>query len=302
MIIAQQLNGTGVALVTPFNQQKQVDHQALAKLVDFVLDGGVNFLVALGTTAETPTLSDKERAEVVKTIKKANNGRVPIVIGMGGNSTTQLTDTINKTDFDGIDAILSVTPFYNKPTQDGLYEHYKAVAEVSPVPVILYNVPSRTGCNLEASTCVRLANDFDNIIAVKEASGDLIQVMDIIKHKPDGFVVLSGDDASTLPILSLGGDGVISVIANAYPKAFSRMVDEAINENYIKARRIHYGLTDIIKNIFIEGNPAGIKALLNMREIIDNQLRLPLVPVREGLHAELRAQFKAFQTEFWNAF
>lgn len=302
MIAAQRLNGTGVALVTPFNQQKQIDHLSLEKLVDFVIEGGVNFLVALGTTAETPTLSNKEKAEVVKTIKKANNGRVPVVIGMGGNSTDLLADQINKTDFDGIDAILSVTPFYNKPTQDGLYEHYKVLAEVSPVPIILYNVPSRTGCNLDASTCIRLASDFENIIAVKEASGNLLQVMDIIKNKPDGFLVLSGDDASTLPILSLGGNGVISVIANAYPKAFSQMVDAAKKDNYIKARRIHYGLTDIIKNIFTEGNPAGIKALLNMREITDNQVRLPLVPVSEQLYATLRAQFKAFQTEFWNAF
>ncbi len=302
MISAQQLKGTGVALVTPFNQQKQVDHEALAKLVDFVIDGGVNFLVALGTTAETATLSDKERLEVVKTIKKANNGRVPLVMGMGGNNTDQLVDTINKTDFDGIDAILSVTPFYNKPTQDGLYLHYKTVAAVSPLPIILYNVPSRTGCNFEASTCLQLANDFENIIAVKEASGDLVQIMDIIKHKPDEFLVLSGDDASTLPILSLGGDGVISVIANGYPKAFSQMVQAAQNDNYIKARRLHYGLTDIIKNLFAEGNPAGIKAILEMREIIDNQLRLPLVPLTDQTYNTLKAQFKAFQAEFWNAF
>ncbi len=302
MISPHQLKGTGVALVTPFNQQKQVDHQALAKLVNFVIDGGVDFLVALGTTAETATLNDKERLEVVKTIKKANNARVPMVIGMGGNNTNQLVDTINKTDFDGIDAILSVTPFYNKPTQDGLYLHYKTLAAVSPVPIILYNVPSRTGCNLEASTCVQLANDFENIIAVKEASGDLVQIMDIIKHKPEEFLVLSGDDASTLPILSLGGDGVISVIANGYPKAFCQMVEAAQNDNYIKARRLHYGLTDIIKNLFIEGNPAGIKAILEMREIIDNQLRLPLVPLSDKTYNTLKAQFKAFQAEFWNAF
>ncbi|MBR8537832.1 4-hydroxy-tetrahydrodipicolinate synthase [Carboxylicivirga sediminis] len=302
MISAQQLKGTGVALVTPFNEHKQVDHTALTKLVNFVIEGGVNFLVALGTTAETATLNDKERLEVVKTIKKANDSRVPIIMGMGGNNTSQLTDTINKTDFDGIDAILSVTPFYNKPTQEGLYQHYKTIAEASPVPIILYNVPSRTGCNLDASTCLQLANDFDNIIAVKEASGDLLQVMDIIKYKPDDFAVLSGDDALTLPILGLGGDGVISVVANGYPKAFSQMVQAAHNDNYIKARRLHYGLTDIIKNLFIESNPAGIKAILEMREIIDNQLRLPLVPLTEQTYDTLKAQFKAFQAEFWNAF
>ncbi|WP_439184595.1 4-hydroxy-tetrahydrodipicolinate synthase [Carboxylicivirga taeanensis] len=302
MISPQQLSGTGVALVTPFNQQNQIDHQALGSLVDFVIDGGVNFLVALGTTAETPTLSDKERAEVIKTIKKANNRRVPIVMGLGGNNTSQLADIIHKTDFDGIDAILSVTPFYNKPTQEGLYQHYKTIAKISPLPIILYNVPSRTGSNLEADTCIRLANEFESIIAVKEASGDLMQVMDIIKHKPEGFLVLSGDDATTLPILSLGGNGVISVIANGYPKAFSQMVQAAQNNDYIKARRLHYGLSDIMHSVFTEGNPAGIKAVLEMREIIDNQLRLPLVPLTDTTYTILKAQFRAFQSEFWNAF
>ena len=291
MISLNQLNGTGVALVTPFDQQKEVDHTALSKLVNFVIDGGVDFLVALGTTAETATLNEKEKLEVVKTIKEANAGRVPLILGMGNNDTRQLIDTINKTDFDGIDAILSVTPFYNKPNQEGLYQHYKAISEVSPLPIILYNVPSRTSVNLNPETTLRLARDFENIIAIKEASTDFVQIMDIIKHKPEHFIVLSGDDATTFPFITLGGNGVISVIANAFPNKFSTMVKEAILGNNIEAREIHYRLTDILKDVFIEGNPAGIKALLNMREILDNQLRLPLVEISSKTYSRLKDQF-----------
>ena len=291
MISLNQLNGTGVALVTPFDQQKEVDHTALSKLVNFVIDGGVDFLVALGTTAETATLNEKEKLEVVKTIKEANAGRVPLILGMGNNDTRQLIDTINKTDFDGIDAILSVTPFYNKPNQEGLYQHYKAISEVSPLPIILYNVPSRTSVNLNPETTLRLARDFENIIAIKEASTDFVQIMDIIKHKPEHFIVLSGDDATTFPFITLGGNGVISVIANAFPNKFSTMVKEAILGNNIEAREIHYRFTDILKDVFIEGNPAGIKALLNMREILDNQLRLPLVEISSKTYSRLKDQF-----------
>ena len=291
MISLNQLNGTGVALVTPFDQQKEVDHTALSKLVNFVIDGGVDFLVALGTTAETATLNEKEKLEVVKTIKEANAGRVRLILGMGNNDTRQLIDTINKTDFDGIDAILSVTPFYNKPNQEGLYQHYKAISEVSPLPIILYNVPSRTSVNLNPETTLRLARDFENIIAIKEASTDFIQIMDIIKHKPEHFIVLSGDDATTFPFITLGGNGVISVIANAFPNKFSTMVKEAILGNNIEAREIHYRFTDILKDVFIEGNPAGIKALLNMREILDNQLRLPLVEISSKTYSRLKDQF-----------
>jgi len=292
MISHQQLRGTGVALVTPFNKQKDVDHTALSKLVNFVIDEGVDFLVALGTTAETSSLSDKEKFEVLKTIKDTNANRLPIVLGVGSNNTTQLVDLINKIDFDGIDAILSVTPYYNKPTQEGLYQHFKAVSEVSPLPVILYNVPSRTGVNLHAQTTLRLANDFDNIIGIKEASANFIQLMDIIKHKPEDFIVLSGDDATTFPLLSLGGDGVISVIANAVPKAFSQMVKSGLQGNYKEARQLHYCFTDLLKDVFIEGNPAGIKAMLEMQDIADNQLRLPLVAVSSKTYTRLKDQFK----------
>jgi len=294
MISPQQLSGTGVALVTPFNANKEIDHSALSKLVDFVISDGVNFLVALGTTAETATLSEKEKMAVIQTIKTTNNGRVPLVMGMGGNNTAELVEAINLTNFDGIDAILSVTPYYNKPTQEGLYQHYKAISEVSPVPIILYNVPSRTGCNLKAATTIRLSNDFDNIIAVKEASGDMVQIMDIIKNKPSEFIVLSGDDATTLPLIAMGGNGVISVIANAYPKEFSSMVGALLNDDISKGQQLHYQLIDIIKDIFIDGNPAGIKAILQMRHLIDNQLRLPLVPVSDKTFQILKSHFDAF--------
>ena len=293
MISHHQLKGTGVALVTPFNQQNNVDHAALSKLVNFVIAEGVDFLVALGTTAETATLSTGERFEVVKTIKETNAGRLPLILGMGGNNTHQLVDTINKTDFDGIDAVLSVTPYYNKPGQEGLYRHFKAIAEVSPVPIILYNVPARTSVNLSASTTLRLARDFENIIAVKEASADFIQIMDIIKHKPEEFIVLSGDDVTTFLLLSLGGNGVISVLANALPNAYSSMVNAALQGEYEKARELHYRFTDILKDVFTEGNPAGIKALLKIREITDKTLRLPLVEVSNETYNRLKDQFNA---------
>ncbi|TRX70608.1 4-hydroxy-tetrahydrodipicolinate synthase [Carboxylicivirga sp. M1479] len=289
----QQISGTGVALVTPFSEHNEVDREALVNLVNFVIDGEVDFLVVLGTTAETATLSDKEKLIVLHTVKEANKGRLPIILGMGSNDTLQLVDTINKTDFDGVNGLLSVTPFYNKPTQEGLYQHYKAIAEVSPVPIILYNVPSRTGCNLAANTTLRLARDYENIVAVKEASGNFEQIMDIIKNKPSEFMVLSGDDATTLPIISIGGSGVISVIANAFPREFSSMVKAASVNDYENARQWHYQLTDITKSIFKEGNPGGIKALLHMRHLIDNQLRLPLLPVSNVLYDELKSQFNS---------
>ncbi|MCU4175456.1 4-hydroxy-tetrahydrodipicolinate synthase [Carboxylicivirga sp. N1Y90] len=294
MITPDQLRGTGVALITPFNSQKEIDFEALENMVNYVIRNQVDFLVALGTTSEAATLSDKEKQEVVKHIIKTNDGRLPIILGMGGNNTTQLVDTINLTNFEGIDGILSVAPYYNKPTQEGLYQHFKAVAEASPVPIILYNVPSRTASNIEANTTLRLANEFDNIIAVKEASGNFEQIMDIIKNRPDGFMVLSGDDATTLPLVSLGADGVISVIANGFPFEFSQMVREAHNNAYEEARKLHYKMTDIIKDLFAEGNPAGIKAILHARGLIQNNLRLPLVTVSEDLYKKLGKQLNDF--------
>ncbi len=294
MISPNQLKGTGVALVTPFTANKKVDYPALERLVNHVIEGGVDFLVALGTTAETATLNEEEKEVVVKTIIKVTNDRVPIVLGIGGNNTQSIIETIRHSNLEGISAILSVTPYYNKPNQEGLYQHYKAVAEASPLPIILYNVPVRTGVNLEAETCLKLANSFSNIIAVKEASGDLAQIMDIISKKPEEFIVLSGDDALTLPLVSLGGHGVISVIANAYPAEFSEMVNLCNDNRFEEARHLHYKLNDILKTVFKEGNPTGIKALLQLHEIIENQLRLPLVPLSDETFEELKVQSGTF--------
>ncbi len=279
MLTPYQLGGTGVALVTPFDSNKDIDFESLDRLCHFVIQNQVDFLVALGTTSEASTLSEKEKREVVRHIITANGGRKPIIVGMGGNNTAQVVDTINKTDFDGIDGILSVVPFYNKPSQEGIYQHFAEISNASPVPIILYNVPGRTSSNMDAETTIRLANDFENIIAVKEASGDFIQIMNIIHKKPDDFMVLSGDDASTLPLISLGADGVISVTANGFPFEFSQMVREVLDQSMDEACKIHYSLLDVIQLLFCEGNPSGIKALLHLRGLIDNNLRLPLVPV-----------------------
>lgn len=294
MITPEQLRGTGIALVTPFNKDKTVDLRALENLVNFVIDNKVDFLVILGTTAETATLTPDEQKQVVDTVIRVNNGRVPVVMGLGGNNTAKVVETIRQTNFDGIDAILSVTPYYNKPNQEGLYLHYKEVSMASPVPIILYNVPGRTGANLESSTTIQLATDFKNIIAVKEASGNFIQIMDLIKNRPKGFLVLSGDDATTFPLVTLGGDGVISVIGNAFPLEFSQMVRDALNDNLNKSKAMHFRFTDIIKDLFVEGNPAGIKALLNIRGLVENELRLPLVPVSRETFINLKQQMEEF--------
>jgi len=294
MITPEQLRGTGVALVTPFTPEKEVDFRALENMVNFVIDNRVDFLVILGTTAETATLTEKEQHLVVNTVIRVNNGRVPLILGMGGNNTAKVVDTINKTNFEGIDAILSVTPYYNKPNQEGLYLHYKEISLASPVPIVLYNVPSRTGANLESTTTLQLAREFDNIIAVKEASGNFIQIMDLIKNRPRDFLVLSGDDATTFPLVTLGGDGVISVIANAFPLEFSQMVRDALNDDLNKSKAMHFRFTDIIKDLFIEGNPAGIKALLNVRGLVENELRLPLIPVSRETFIKLKQQMEEF--------
>lgn len=294
MITPEQLRGTGVALVTPFTPGKEVDFRALENMINFVIDNRVDFLVILGTTAETATLTEKEQQLVVNTVIRVNNGRVPLILGMGGNNTAKVVDTINKTNFERIDAILSVTPYYNKPNQEGLYLHYKEISLASPVPIVLYNVPSRTGANLESATTLQLAREFDNIIAVKEASGNFIQIMDLIKNRPKDFLVLSGDDATTFPLVTLGGDGVISVIANAFPLEFSQMVRDALNDDLNKSKAMHFRFTDIIKDLFIEGNPAGVKALLNVRGLVENELRLPLVPVSRETFIKLKQQIEEF--------
>jgi len=281
--------GTGVALVTPFNSKGELDIPSLRKTVNYVLKGKVDYLVALGTTAETPTLSGDEKDTIVKTILETANGKVHVVLGMGDNDTNSLVKKINATDFDGIDAILSVTPWYNKPSQDGIYLHFAKVAEASPVPVILYNVTGRTSSNMSSRTCVRLAYDFEGkIIGVKEASGNLNQVMEIIAEKPEVFRVISGEDALTFPMVTLGGAGVISVIANAFPAEYSSMVRFVLNGQLDEARKIHYPLLPIIDAMFEEGNPAGVKAFMKLKGILDDNLRLPLVRVSSHLREKIR--------------
>ena len=275
----EKFRGTGVAIITPFNQDKNIDYNALERLVEYLIINGVDYLVVQGTTGESVTLTNEEKKQVLAFVVKINNSRLPIVLGLGGNNTQAILDAFSTTDFTGVDAILSVSPYYNKPTQEGIYQHYKAIAEKSPLPIILYNVPGRTSSNITASTTLRLANDFKNIIAVKEASGNLEQCMEIIQQKPEGFLVISGDDALTLPFVASGGDGVISVIANAFPKGFSTMVKEALNGNISNARKLHYQHFEIINYLFCDGNPAGIKATLKVLEITGDTVRLPLVNV-----------------------
>lgn len=277
-----QFKGTGVAIVTPFNKDYSVDYKSLGKLVNHIIKGGVEYIVVLGTTGESVTLTKEEKSSVVKQVIETNNKRVPIVLGLGGNNTQEIVNSLKITsDFNGIDAILSVSPYYNKPNQRGIYQHYKAIAEASPVPVILYNVPGRTNSNITADTTLKLAKDFKNIIAIKEASGNLEQCMKIIKHRPKDFLVISGDDMLTLPMVAAGADGVISVVANAYPKDFSEMTRQILAGNVKEAQKLHYKLTDIIEQLFADGNPAGIKAVLNLLGICRSTLRLPLVEVNK---------------------
>ena len=286
--MTNRLKGTGVALITPFLENGQVDFAALEKLVEDEIQNGIDYLVALGTTSESPALSQKEKEEVVRTVVSVNAGRVAVLRGLGGPNTLELVEQLHTLDFTGVDAILSVTPYYNRPSQEGVYRHYHTLADNSPLPIILYNVPKRTGCNIEADTTLRLANDCPNIIAVKEASGNLNQIMRIVKHKPAEFSVISGDDAITLPLIAAGADGLISVVANAFPKEVSTMVRLARQDKIAEARAIHLALLDFTQACFKEGSPAGIKALMWLQGKIQNQLRLPQAPVSETLVEKFR--------------
>lgn len=279
----QSLIGTGVALVTPFKKDFTVDVEALRKIVNFQIDNGIDYLVVLGTTAETATLNEEEKELVIKTIVETNNGRLPLVLGIGGNNTQSVIDEIKSRDLSGFTAILSVSPYYNKPTQEGIYQHFKAIAEVSPLPIILYNVPGRTASNMLPSTVLRLANEFKNIVAIKEAAGDIVQAMNLIKDKPKDFLVISGDDMITLPMVLAGGAGVISVIAEGFPKEFSEMVRLGLNKRVDEAYQIHYLLAESIDMIFEQGNPAGIKEIFKSLGLSENTVRLPLVNVNEDL-------------------
>ena len=279
----QSLIGTGVALVTPFKKDFSVDVEALKAIVNFQIDNGIDYLVVLGTTAESATLSKAEKELVIKTIVDANKGRLPLVLGVGSNNTAEVVEELKSGNFSDFVAILSVSPYYNKPTQEGIYQHFKAIAEVSPIPVVLYNVPGRTSSNMLPSTIIRLANDFKNIIAVKEAAGDIVQAMKLIQDKPKDFLVISGDDMITLPMVLAGGSGVISVIAEGFPKQFSEMVHLGLNKRVDEAYKIHYLLADSIDMIFEQGNPAGIKEVFKSLGLSENTVRLPLVNVNEDL-------------------
>lgn len=274
------LRGLGVALITPFTPDGEVDHKALVRLVEYQIQNGADFLCILATTGETPCLSKEEKVKIKDLVVETNRGRLPILMGCGGNNTAAVIEEIRTTDWSGISAILSVCPYYNKPSQEGLYRHFKAIANASPLPLVLYNVPGRTGVNLKPETTVRLANDCENIVAIKEASGNLEQVDEIIKNKPDGFDVISGDDALTFSMVASGAAGVISVIGNALPKEFSRMIRLEFKGEYEAARNIHHKFTELYKLLFVDGNPAGVKALLHEMGFIENVLRLPLVPTR----------------------
>lgn len=282
-----KFTGTGVALVTPFKRYNSVDRAALEKIVDHCIEGGVEYLVVLGTTAESATLTREEKETVKQTVIKANAGRLPLVLGVGGNNTAEVVNELHTTDMSGFDAILSVSPYYNKPTQEGIYQHFKAVAEASSLPVILYNVPGRTASNMLPQTVLRLARDIDNIIGIKEAAGDIVQAMRLIKEKPEGFLVISGDDMVTLPMVLAGGAGVISVIGQGFPREFTEMVRYGLDGNATEAYRLHYKLMDAIDMIFEQGNPAGIKSVFRALALADDVLRLPLVKVDRDLEQRI---------------
>jgi 4-hydroxy-tetrahydrodipicolinate synthase len=283
----QSLIGTGVALVTPFKKDFSVDTEALTKITNHVIEGGVEYLVILGTTAESATLNAEEKEVVIQTIVAANKGRVLMVLGVGGNNTAKVVEELKTRNLSQFAAILSVSPYYNKPTQEGIYQHFKAVSEASPIPVIVYNVPGRTSSNMLPATVIRLANDFKNIIGIKEAAGDIVQAMKLIQTKPEGFLVISGDDMITLPMVLAGGAGVISVIGEGFPKEFSEMVRLGLNKKVDEAYKLHYKLADSIDMIFEQGNPAGIKEVFKHLGLSENTVRLPLVNVDENLSVRL---------------
>ena len=284
-----RLKGMGVALITPFKEDGSVDYDALLRLVDYQLENGTDFLCVLGTTAETPTLTKEEKEKVKRTIIDRVDGRLPILLGVGSNSTQAVVDSVKNDDMTGVDALLVVVPYYNKPSQEGIYQHYKAVADATELPIVLYNVPGRTGVNMTAETTLRLANDFENIVAIKEASGNIAQMDEIIKNKPEGFDVISGDDGITFPLITLGAVGVISVLGNAFPREFSRMTQLALEGDYANALPIHHQFAEMCNLLFVDGNPAGVKAMLGIMGMIENKLRLPLVPARQVTCEKLSA-------------
>lgn len=290
----KELIGTGVALVTPFKDDLTIDHNALANIVDFNIKNGTDYLVISGTTGESVTITKTEKIAIIETIKKANNGRVPLVLGIGGNNTAQVVEEVTTSDLTGISAILSVAPYYSKPTQEGLYQHFKAISKASPLPIILYNVPGRTSKNMEPGTTIRLAKDFDNIVAVKEAGNNMAQYLQLIKDKPRDFLIISGDDDLALGVVLAGGSGVISVIGQAFPKDFSKMIRLGLEGNVQQAYQLHYKLMEVISLIFAENNPAGIKAVFEAMGLCKDTVRLPLVPAS----SELKKKIKTFINQY----
>ena len=289
-----KFKGLGVALITPFTKTGEVDYTALRRLLDYQISNGVDFLCILATTGETPCLTVEEKQKIKDIVVEKVAGRIPILMGCGGNNTSAVVHALKTEDFSGVDGVLSVCPYYNKPSQEGLYQHFKTIAEATPLPVVLYNVPGRVGVNMTAHTTLRLARDCENIVAIKEASGNFTQIDDIIKNKPENFDVISGDDGITFPLITLGAVGVISVIGNALPKEFSRMVRLALNGDYSPALHIHHKFTELFKLLFVDGNPAGVKAMLNAMGLIENELRLPLVPARITTMGEISAIIKGW--------
>ena len=296
-MIHTKFTGLGIALITPFNEDESVDYERLGRLVEYQLQNNADYLVVLGTTGETPTLSEEEKTEIVDFVVSKVKGRVPIVLGVGGNNTAAIVKRLQTESFVGIDAILSVVPYYNKPSQEGIYQHYSAIAKASKVPIILYNVPGRTGVNMSVETTIRLAREFDNIIAIKEACGNMDQINDIIKRKPKEFMVLSGDDGIAYPLITMGAQGVISVIGNAFPKEFGRMIRLSLQGEYESAREIHQKFTDLFDLLFVDGNPAGVKCMLSLMGYIDNRLRLPLVPTRMDTYEKIRDVLKSLDVK-----
>lgn len=290
--MANQFRGTGVALITPFNKDESIDFTSLERLINYVIEGGVNYLVALGTTAETPTLSDAEKKQVLAFVVEKCNNRVPVVCGIGGNNTAEVLHLLKEYDLSGVAGILSVAPYYNKPTQEGIYQHFKAIASATDKPIILYNVPGRTVTNILPATALRLANEFKNIVAIKEASGNLSQCMELVQGKPAHFAVLSGDDDLVLPQIAIGMEGVISVAANCFTKDFTGIVNNALDGNFSAAQKLHYKLLDGIRLLFVEGNPAGVKCVLTEMAICGDKLRLPLVNVSEDTSKKIKNYLK----------
>jgi 4-hydroxy-tetrahydrodipicolinate synthase len=284
----KKLKGTGVAIITPFKSDSSIDFAAMGRVVNHVINGGVNYIVAIGTTGESVTLTQDEKNAVISYVSEIIDGRLPLVVGFGGNNTQEVINSIRQADLEKVDAILSVAPYYNKPSQKGLVMHFKAVDTCSPVPVIIYNVPSRTSCNISAETTIELAHECDNIVAIKESSGDINQIMKIIKGTPDNFSVISGDDTMTLPIISVGGAGVISVVANAFPAAVSEMVNNALKHNFKSARELVFKYLEATELMFLEGNPAGVKAFASILGLCNNTLRLPLTTVSRSTYSRIQ--------------